>query len=126
MPETLIFLKSTQGVKTVGTDDTDITFTLSPALSVPRKQIGNLIQRNFATVEVVEINNISTAYNMSKIPLDSAVMTYVYLADPNPIRYTFPSPADTFSTIRIAIKDADGGYFDLRGIPWSLSLRATT
>ena len=234
MPETLIFLKSTQGVKTVGTDDTDITFTLSPALSVPRKQIGiqvdtvefpiawqnvnstnkritftvsgsssvnydldegnytaqtlasaittliptltveysdltnkftftnttnnltiegnsfrllgletsagltsptttavapnivNLIQRNFATVEVVEINGISTAYNMSKIPLDSAVMTYVYLADPNPIRYTFPSPADTFSTIRIAIKDADGGYFDLRGIPWSLSLRATT
>ena len=233
MPEeTLIFLKSTQGVKQSGRD-TDILFTLSPTLSVPRKQIGiqvdtvefpiswqncnstnkritftvsgsssvnydldegnytaqslaeaittliptltvsynqltnrftftnttanwtiegnsfrllgletsagltsptvtaiapnivNLIQRNFATVEVVSINDITTNYNMSKIALDSDILTYVYLADPNPIRYTFPSPADTFSTIRIAIKDADGNYFDLRGIPWSISLRAT-
>lgn len=234
MPEeTLIFLKSTQGVKQSGRD-TDVLFTLSPTLSVPRKQIGiqvdtvefpiswqnvnstnkritftvsgsssvnydlpegnytaqslaeaittliptltvvyseltnrftftnttnnwtiegnsfrllgletvsgltsptvtavapnicNLIQRNFATVEVVEINNISTNYNMSKIPLDSDILTYAYLIDYNPIKYTFPSPADTFSTIRIAIKDADGNYFDLRGIPWSISLRATT
>jgi hypothetical protein len=234
MKETLLFLKSSDGVKNAGGEDTDITFTLSPTLAVPRKQIGiqvdtvefpiswqnvnstnkritftisgsssinydldegqytaqslataitaliptltvsyseltnrltltnttanwtiegssfrllgletsagltsptltvvapnvvNLIQRNFCEIKVVEINGISTDYNMAKLPLDGDILTYTYMANTNPIRYIYPSPTDTFSTIRISIRASDGSYFNLRGIPWSISLRATT
>jgi hypothetical protein len=234
MKETLLFLKSSDGVKNAGGEDTDITFTLTPSLAVPRKQIGiqvdtiefpiswqnvnptnkritftisgsssvnydldegnytaqslataitaliptltvsyseltnrltltnttanwtiegssfrllgletssgltsptitavapnviNLIQRNFCEIKVVEINGVSTDYNMAKLPLDGDILTYTYMANTNPIRYIYPSPTDTFSTIRISIKGADGSYFNLRGIPWSISLRATT
>ena len=235
MKETLLFLKSSDGVKNTGGEDTDITFTLTPSLPVPRKQIGiqvdtvefpiswqnvngtnkritftiagsssvnynldegqytaqsfataitaliptltvsyseltnrltltnttanwtiegtsyrllgldtddrkltsstitsvapnvvNLIQRNFCEIKVVEINGVSTDYNMAKLPLDGDILTYTYMANTNPIRYIYPSPTDTFSSVRISIKGADGSYFNLRGIPWSISLRATT
>ena len=95
----------------------------SPGNTIVFPNVCNLIQRNFGEVRITEVNGIPTNFIMCKIPLSADILQYVYFQNYNPV-VSILKPLDTLTNLRIKIVDYDGNTFDdLRGVPWSASLR---